>query len=405
MTSGDNLLPQKKYVYLDHAATTPIDPEVFKVFTEYSLNNFENPSSLHEMGKRARKGIENSRKIIGSFLNIHPKGVIFTSSGTEADNLALQGIMKINSKEKSHLIVSQIEHPAIYNTAQFLEHQGFEVSYVPVTSEGFIELTEIESLIQENTQLISIHFVNNEIGTYQPIKEIGHLAKKKNILFHSDAVQAFGKIPIDMQALNIDLLSLSGHKLYGPKGVGALCINSQKLSSEKFSHLTTFLEPMLYGGLQENSMRPSTENVPAIIALGKAVENAKQNMNNWKAHGKKLQEVFINEVLTQIPYSYLNGARENRLYNNCNFRFDGVDGFDLLMLLDNQGIATSTGSACSSKSDKPSRVLTSIGLSPSDASGSIRFSLGKDTVLEDIQYTIAKMERALKQLRFATHFQ
>ncbi|WP_371804405.1 cysteine desulfurase family protein [Candidatus Lokiarchaeum ossiferum] len=405
MTSRDTSQLQKKYVYLDHAATTPMDPDVFKVFTEYSINNFENPSSLHEMGKRARKSVENSRKIIASSLNIHPKGVIFTSSGTESDNLALQGIMRHRAKERPHLIVSQIEHPAIYNTAKYLEHEGFEVSYVPVTSEGFVELSVLESLIQENTQLISIHFVNNEIGTYQPIKEIGQLAKKNNIIFHSDAVQAFGKIPIDMQALNIDLLSLSGHKLYGPKGVGALCINSQKLTSEKFSNLATFLEPMLYGGLQENSLRPSTENVPAIIALGRAVENAEQNMNKWKEQGKKLQEVFINEVLTKIPYSYLNGNQEKRLYNNCNFRFDGVDGFDLLMLLDNQGIATSTGSACSSKSDKPSRVLTSLGLSPSDASGSIRLTLGKGTTAEDIQYTVAKMERALKQLRFATHFQ
>jgi cysteine desulfurase len=390
---------EKHRVYLDYAATTPVDPEVQQVISQYNLQEYGNASSLHEYGLKARQAIETARHSLANFLNISSDGVIFTGSGTEADNMALQGIMYKQKENKPHLITDIIEHPAVYNTAKFLEDQGFEITILPVTPEGFVDPSELEAAIQSNTTLISIHYINNEIGTIQPIKKIGAIAKNHNILFHSDAVQAFGKIPINMQQDNIDFLSLSGHKIYCCKGIGALCLNQRKFPVKKNTPLKTYLQPLIYGGSQENGMRPATENVSGIAGLEKAIELAQSSMKNEALRIGQLRDYFIDHILEEIPDSALNGARENRLFNNVNIRFTGINGYDLLLLLDNHGIAVSTGSACSSRSQEPSRILMALGLTEAEANSSVRFTLGKFTTQDDLDYVLEHLSNGVHRLR------
>lgn len=388
-------------IYLDYAATTPVDPAVNDVMVEYAIENYGNASSVHELGLTSRKAIELTRWSIARFLKIQPECILFTGSGTESDNMALQGIMHRHRDAHPHLITCNIEHPAIYNTAKFLESQGFEVSIISVNSEGFVSISDIEQAIKPNTKLISIHYVNNEIGTIQPIKEIGKVAQKHQIYFHTDAVQAFGKLPIHMINENIDLLSFAGHKIYGPKGIGGLCANPKRFISakEKAIDWQKYLQPLMFGGSQEYNFRPSTENVPAIAGLGKAVELAQERMKDDAFRIEKLRDYFIDRILKEIPNSALNGSHNNRIFNNVNMRFDGINGYDALLMLDAQGISVSTGSACSSKSKNPSRILTALGLNPDEATSSIRFTLGRQTTQEDLDFVIEHLIKIMKRLR------
>jgi len=377
-----------KRIYLDYAATTPQDPEVTKAMEPFFFEKFGNPSSIHTEGQIARKAIEEARETVASFLGAKPEEIVFTSGGTESNNFALEGIAFANEKKGNHIIISAIEHHAITEPAKFLEKRGFKITAVGVDKYGLVDPSDIKKAITDKTILISIMHANNEIGTIQPISEIAKIAKEKGIYFHTDAVQTVGHIPVNVDDLNVDLLSLSAHKFYGPKGVGALYIRKG-----------TRIERFLHGGDQENSRRASTHNTAGIVGMAKAIELCKEKMQAEANFQMNLRDKLIDNILKNIPEVYLNGHPKIRLPNNANFSIRYIEGESLLLNLDLLGIAASTGSACTSSSLEPSHVLLAIGLSHEVAHGSLRFTLGRWTKEEDIDYLLEHLPKVVKKLR------
>lgn len=380
-----------KRVYMDYAATTPVDKEVIKEVLPYFDKLYGNASSIHSFGRESFNAVEKAREQVSDLLNSNAEEIIFTSGGTESDNLAIKGVAYYNKEKRGskgyNIITSAIEHPAVLETCKHLEKQGFNVKYLPVDTYGFIDLKNLEDAISKDTFLITIMFANNEIGTIEPIEEIGKITKKNNIIFHTDAVQAVGKFPIDINKLNIDLLSISSHKIYGPKGVGALYINKG-----------VKLETILHGGGHEKELRSSTLNTPGIVGLGKACELGKYRLKKDATHMKNLRDKLIKEVL-KVEQSYLNGHPEKRLVNNAHFRFTAVEGESLNLMLDEKGVAAATGSACSSKKLQASHVLLAIGLDPAEAYGSLRLSLGRTSTKEDVKYVTNVLPKIVENLR------
>lgn len=375
-------------IYLDNAATTATRPEVVEAMLPYFTEKFGNPSSVYEFASQNKIAINKTRETIAKALRANEADIYFTAGGTESDNWALKATAEAYKNQGNHIITSKIEHHAILHTCEYLEKQGFEVTYVNVDENGRLKLDELEAAIRPTTILISVMFANNEIGTIQPIKEIGEIAKKHKILFHTDAVQAFCQVDIDVNELNIDMLSASGHKLHGPKGIGFLYIR-KGLKLRSFIH----------GGGQERHRRAGTENVPAIVGLGKAVEMAMETLEERQKKEKELRDYLIEQVIKEVPFTRLNGDRHNRLPNNVNFSFQFIEGESLLIMLDMQGICGSSGSACTSGSLDPSHVLLAIGLPHEIAHGSLRLTLSDETTLEDIQYTIEKIKEIVAKLR------
>lgn len=372
---------------MDYAATTPVDSRVLTAMKPYFSKKFGNTMSLHSKGREAKEALEKSRNEISSFLNCENNEIIFTGSATESTNMVLKGIAYANRKKGKHIVVSQIEHHCVLEPAHWLEKQGFEITLLPVNKFGLIDINTLEDAIREDTILVSIMHANNEIGTIQDIKKIGKICKEKKVYFHSDAVQSFGKIPIDLKKLNIDLLSISSHKLYGPKGVGGLFIKKG-----------TKIDPLLHGGGHEFSKRASTVNVAGIVGFAKATKIQKKEMNKDSEKQIFLRDKIIKEV-TNIEDAHLNGHPINRLPNNTNFWFDYIEGESLLIQLDINGISASTGSACSSDSLEASHVLLAIGLKPQQAHGSLRLSLGKYTTEEDVKYVLEVLPKSVQRLR------
>ena len=384
-----------KYIYLDYAATTPMDPRVIEEVNKHFRESYGNSSSLHSIGQKAALTLVKSRQTVASLINVQRDEIFFTSSGTEADNLAILGVAFKNKNRGNHIITSAIEHHAVENTCKQLEKRGFNVTFLPVDKSGLINLKELEDKITDKTILISIMFANNEIGTIEPIKEIGKIAKNHDIIFHTDAVQAFGKVPIDVDEMNIDLLSATAHKLYGPKGVGMLYIRNKGIREG----WGKYIEPIMYGGGHERDMRPSTVNIPGIAGFAKAVEIAKEEMPKEIEKETKLRDKIIHTVLNNIEDSYLNGHTSQRLPNNVNLGFRFIEGESIVLDLDGEGIATSTGSACSSESLEPSHVLLAIGLRPEEAHGSLRATVGRFTTEDDVDYFLEKLPPIIERLR------
>jgi len=384
-----------KYVYMDNAATTPMDPQVIDEVSKHFKETYGNSSSLHLIGQKAGQLLEKSRKTIASLINAKSEEIYFTSSGTEADNLAVMGVALKNQEKGNHIITSTIEHHAVENPCKELQKRGFDVTFLPVDNFGLIDLKELENTIKDKTILITIIFANNEIGTIEPIKEIGAIAKKHNVIFHTDAVQAFGKLPIDVNEMNIDLLSASAHKVYGPKGIGLLYIRNKG----KKEGWGKYIQPLMFGGGHEKDMRPSTVAVPLIAGFTKAVEIAKAEMAKEAERQIKLRDKIIKSVLGNIDDTYLNGHPSQRLPNNVNLGFKYIEGESIVLDLDMEGIGTSTGSACSSKSLDPSHVLLAIGLKPEEAHGSLRVSLGRFTTEEEVKYFLEKLPLIIQRLR------
>ncbi|MHA1437097.1 MAG: cysteine desulfurase family protein [Promethearchaeota archaeon] len=384
-----------KYVYLDYAATTPMDPKVIEEINKHFRETYGNSSSLHTMGQMAGQLLEKSRGIVSSLINADKSDIIFTSSGTESDNIAIIGVALRNQKRGNHIITSSIEHHAVENPCKNLEKKGFKITFLPVDKYGLIDLKELEDAITEKTILISIMFANNEIGTIEPIKEIGKIADAHDVIFHTDAVQAFGKIPIDVNEMRIDLLSASAHKIYGPKGIGLLYMRNKGIRKG----WGKIIEPLMYGGGHEKDIRPSTVAVPLIAGFAKAVELAKEEMPLEAERQIKLRDKIINTIIENIEDVYLNGHPTKRLPNNINLGFRFVEGESIVLDLDMEGIAVSTGSACSSKSLEPSHVLLAIGLQPEEAHGSMRATIGRFTTEEDIDFFLEKLPLTIERLR------
>ena len=376
---------------MDYAATTPVDKEVIDEMIPYFNEIYGNASSIHSFGRDAFNAIEHAREQVANIINAGSDEVIFTSGGTESDNLAIKGVAYLNKKKRNtkgnHIITSAIEHPAVLETCKYLEKQGFNVVYLPVDEYGLINPDDLIEAISKDTFLITIMFANNEIGTIEPIEEIGNIAREHDVLFHTDAVQAIGKVPIDVNKFNIDLLSISSHKIYGPKGVGALYIRED-----------VKLQPIVHGGGHEKGLRSSTYNTPGIVGLGKACELGKKRMKKDVIHLKNLRDTLIKNVL-EIEESYLNGHPEKRLVNNAHFRFTAIEGESLNLMLDDKGIAASTGSACSSKKLQASHVLLAIGLDPVEAHGSLRLTLGRWNTPKDITYVADVLPEIVENLR------
>ncbi len=375
-------------IYMDHSATSQVDPEVFKAMEPYFVQKFGNASTLYTLGRDARKAMENAREQVALLIGAKTEEIIFTSGGTESDNIAIKGTAYRLKDKGNHIITSAIEHPAVEETCKYLEKNGFEVTYLPVYEEGIIRISDLEDAITDKTILITIMHANNEIGTIQPISEIGKIAREKKIYFHTDAVQSVGKIPVNVEELNVDMLSLSAHKVYGPKGIGALYVKKG-----------VRLEPIIHGGGHEKGLRPGTENVSGIVGLGKACELAQKNLIDNSKYITNLRDKLIDGVLNSIEQSYLNGDRTKRLPNNVNFRFTGIEGESLVLHLDSKGIAASTGSACSSKKLEASHVLTAIGLEQVDAHGSLRLTLGKENTEDDVNHAIESIKEVVETLR------
>ena len=373
---------------MDHAATTAVDKEVIKAMLPYFDNQFGNASSLHQFGQEAKEALEQSRETVAKLINAEPREIIFTSGGTESDNWAIKKIAFTNEDKGSHIITSRIEHHAVLESCEFLEKNGFKVTYLPVDKYGLVNPEDVKNAITKNTILVSIMHANNEIGTIEPIEEIGKICKEKGVYFHTDAVQTVGKVPIDVKKMNVDLLSCSSHKLYGPKGVGFLYVKKG-----------TKIAPMMHGGGHEFCLRSGTENVAGIVGFAKACELAQKNMEKWNSHEKRLRDKLVKGVLERIPESWLNGHPEKRLEGNANLCFKCIEGESLILHLDDKGVAASTGSACSTKSLKPSHVLTAIGLSPVDAHGSLRLTLGKDNTEKEIDYVLDVLPKIVEDLR------
>lgn len=381
-------------VYLDNAATTRPYDDVRDIINEYNDKYYANASSLHSFGRDARKGIEWAREEIADLINASAREIIFTSGATESDNWAIRGAAYHNINKGKHIITSSIEHHAVLHTCKQLEKEGFEVTYLPVDEDGNISLRNLKDAIRKDTILISIMAANNEIGTIEPIKEIGEIARKKGILFHTDAVQAIGKMDIDVEKMNIDLLSMSAHKIHGPKGIGFLYINKK-----------VRIDIFMQGGGQERALRAGTYNAPCIAGMGKAVEITKRDMVNDIASMKELRDYFIDDIMKSVPDTILNGSRERRLCNNVNFTFKGIEGEAFLYALDLKGIACSTGSACTADSGSESHVIDALGENNKfEIGASVRFSLSKFTTKEEIDYTIKILKETVEKLRALSPF-
>lgn len=377
-----------KLIYLDHAATTAARPEVVEAMLPYFTENFWNPSSVYTPALNNRKVVDKSRDIIAKSLGTDAENIYFTAGGSESDNWALKATAEAYQKKGKHIITSKIEHHAILHTCEYLESRGFEITYIDVDENGILKLDQLEAAIRPDTILISVMFANNEIGTIQPIKEIGEIAKKHDIIFHTDAVQAYGQLPINVDEYHIDMLSASGHKLNGPKGIGFLYIR-KGLKLRSFVH----------GGAQERKRRAGTENVTGIVGLGKAVEIAFSTMDERIKKETELRDYAIDRILSEIPYCRLNGDRKRRLPNNINISFQFVEGESLLIMLDMAGVCASSGSACTSGSLDPSHVLLAIGLPHEIAHGSLRMTLGEETTKEDMDYVVDKLKEIVDRLR------
>ena len=375
-------------IYFDNAATTKLNDEVLKEMMPYLTNMYGNASAIYELGRESRKAVEDAREKVAKVLNCEVGEVYFTSCGSESDNTAIKGIARANKEKGNHIITSKIEHPAVIETCEQLKKEGFEITYIGVDEKGVVDLEEIKRAIKPTTILISIMFANNEIGTVEPIKEIGKIAKEHEIVFHTDAVQAAGNVKIDVKDMNIDSLSLSGHKFYGPKGVGVLYV-------KKGIDFQNFIN----GGHQEKNKRAGTENVAGIVGIGKAIELAYQNLDEHNKEITELRDYFINQIITKIPNVKINGDMVNRLPGNANISFEGVDAEGLLLNLDLKKICASSGSACSAGSLEPSRVLLAIGLEKEIAKSSLRVTIGKYNTKKEVDYLIESLEEIVARLR------
>jgi len=379
---------KKKIYYFDNAATTPLGAEPLKAMLPYLTQEFGNASSIYELGRNARRAVEESREKVGAALGARADEIYFTSGGTESDNWAIKGIAERFAGKKNKIITSPIEHHAVLHTVEYLAKKGFTVEYVPVDDKGLVNPQKLAEMVDENTCLVTIMMANNEIGTIEPIKELAEIAHKAGALFHTDAVQAVGHIPVDVKELGVDLLSLSGHKFHGPKGVGVLYVKKG-----------TPLPGMMAGGAQERNKRGGTENVAGIVGMATALEIAVKNLPITVPQITEKRDKLINSILTTIPRSRLNGDPVKRLPGNVNVSIECVEGEALLLKLDNEGIAASSGSACTSGSLDPSHVLLAIGLPHEIAHGSLRLSLSEDTTMEEVDYVIEKLPKIVEQLR------
>ncbi|MBR3992849.1 MAG: cysteine desulfurase NifS [Anaerotignum sp.] len=378
----------KTKYYFDNAATTPVREEVLQAILPYFREYYGNASSVYGIAKESKKALEKARAQVAAAIGAKPEEVYFTAGGSESDNLALRGVSEAYQKKGNHIITTKIEHHAILHTAEYLEKHGVEVTYLNVDEFGRISLEELEKAIRPETILISIMFANNEIGTIQPIAEIGAIAKKHGILFHTDAVQALGHVPIDVEKMNIDLLSMSGHKLGAPKGIGAIYIRKG-----------VAVTPLIFGGAQESKRRAGTENIPGIVGMGMAAELAVKEMAEMTEKLTAMRDKLIRGILEQIPHSRLNGHPTERLPGNCNISFEFIEGESLLLLLDALGIAASSGSACTSGSLDPSHVLMAIGLPHEVAHGSLRLTMDRDNTEEEIDFILEKLPAIVQRLR------
>ena len=377
-----------KNVYMDYAATTYVKPEVLETMLPYFTEKFGNPSSFYGISRETKRAIDAAREQVAKALNCEPGEVYFTGGGSEADNWAIKGIASAHRKKGNHIITTKIEHHAVLHTCQYLEKNGFEVTYLDVDSEGFINLDDLRNAITDKTILVSIMFANNEIGTIQPIKEIGEICREKNVYFHTDAVQAVGNVPVDVKEMNIDMLSLAGHKIYGPKGIGVLYIKKG-----------IRIDNLIHGGAQERNRRAGTENIAAIVGIGKAIELATENLQEHMEKLIPLRDKLIDGLL-KIPYTYLNGPRgDKRLPGNVNVRFRFIEGESILLSLDFKGVCASSGSACTSGSLDPSHVLLAIGLPHELAHGSLRLTMGEGSNEEQVDYVIEVLPEIIERLR------
>ncbi len=379
---------EAKRIYVDHSATTPVRPEVLAAMIPYFTEVFGNPSTVYAEGREAKKAITEAREQVAKAIGANADEIYFTGSGTESDNWAIRGVAQANKNKGNHIITSAVEHHAVLHTCKALEKEGFEVTYLPVDEYGMVSAESVKNAIKDNTILITIMTANNEIGTIMPIAEIGKTAKEKGIIFHTDAVQAIGMMDIDVNEMNVDLLSLTGHKFYGPKGAGALYVR-------KGTKITSFVN----GGAQERNRRAGTENVPGIVGLGKAIEFATADI---EGHNKKLSEMrdrYIDRVLSEIPYTRLNGHPTQRMASNANISFEFIEGESLLLMLDMKGISASSGSACTSGSLDPSHVLLAIGLKHEMAHGSLRITFGNSNTMEDVDKIVNELKVIVARLR------
>lgn len=377
-----------KLIYLDNAATTQVYPEVLEAMIPYFTEHYGNPSSIYSFAGESKRAVDAARNTMAEFLNASTEEIYFTGGGSESDNWALKATAEAYANKGKHIITSKIEHHAILHTCEWLEKHGFEVTYLNVDENGLIDMEELKAAIRPDTILISVMFANNEIGTIEPIAEIGKIAKEHGVLFHTDAVQAFGHVPIDVQAMNIDMLSASGHKINGPKGIGLMYIRKGiKIGS------------FIHGGAQERHRRAGTHNVPGIVGFAKAVELASRDMDRRMKYETELRDYYISRVEKEIPYAKLNGDRVKRLPNNTNFCFRFIEGESMLILLDQKGICASSGSACTSGSLDPSHVLLAIGLPHEIAHGSLRATLSEKTTKEDIDFTVDELKKIIERLR------
>lgn len=379
---------------MDHAATTPTDNEVVKAMEPYFTQKYGNPNSIHSFGQEARKVVEEARKKVAHLIGANPSEIIFTGGGTESDNFAIKGIAWANQKKGNHIITSKIEHHAVLHSCQFLEKHGFRVTYLPVDKYGLIDPEDVKKAITDQTILVTIMYANNELGTIEPIKEIGKVVKGAGIYFHTDSVQTVGHIPIDVNDLGIDMLSMSGHKLYGPNGVGVLYLRKG-----------TRIDSLIDGGSQEKNRRAGTENVAGIVGMGKAAELAEKRLVQGEEDKIiKLRDRLIKDIAEKIDHVHLNGHPTKRLPGNVNFCFEFIEGESMLLNLDIEGVAASSGSACTSGSLEPSHVLLAIGLPPEIAHGSLRLTLGKDNTEEEVEYVIGILPKIIEKLRALSPF-
>lgn len=377
-----------KLIYMDNAATTAVKPEVFEKMKPYFMENYSNPSSVYSFAGEAKKAVDDARDIIAGALNAKAAEIYFTGGGSEADNWAIKATAEAYKNKGKHIITSAIEHHAVLHTCGWLERHGYEVTYLPVDENGTVSPEKVEEAIRPDTILISIMFANNEIGTIEPIKEIGEIAEKHGVLFHTDAVQAFGHVPIDVQEMHIDMLSASGHKFHGPKGIGFMYMrNGLKLGS------------FIHGGAQERSRRAGTHNVPGIVGMGEAARMAMEQLEANAVKETEVRDYLIARVEKEIPYIKVNGHRENRLPNNINICFRFIEGESLLIMLDQKGICASSGSACTSGSLDPSHVLLAIGLPHEIAHGSLRLTISEDTTKEDADFVVDNLKSIVERLR------
>ena len=377
-----------KQIYLDYSATTPVKQEVVDAMLPYFSEFYGNPSSLYDLSYPSKDAIAKAREQVSGLINCDPSELFFTSCGSESDNWVLFGVSDAQRKKGSHIITTSIEHHAILHTGDFQRKHGLDVTYLPVDAEGFVTPEALEAAIRPDTVLISVMYVNNEVGTVQNIKQLAQIAHEHGITFHTDAVQALGNVDCDVKELGVDLMSMSAHKIYGPKGVGALYI-------KKGTRISNYL----HGGAQESKHRAGTENVPGIVGFGKAAEMAKEHFEEHVQHSSSLRDYFVERVLTEIPHTYLNGSREHRHPGNANITFEYIEGESILLMLNHYGICVSTGSACSSASLTPSHVLSAMGIPAEIIHGTIRFTVGDMTTKEDLDYTIDRLKEIVAKLR------